>query len=416
MITRYIQRTLEPTLRSAVEQFPAVLLTGPRQSGKTTLLKHVLAATHGYASLEAPDVRAAATSDPRGFLDLHPSPVILDEIQNVPSLLPYVQERIDQHRDRRGQYILTGSQNVLLASGVTESLAGRVALLRLLPLSLRELAGTPDRRGPWEVVANDGLGGHPPEGRRDPATVSPGIWTTMVRGLYPQLVAEPGLDADLWHESYVGTYLERDVRAVMALGDLVEFQLFLQALAGRSGQLLNLSALSRDLGISLSTVRRWLSVLEATFQVIVVRPYHANIGKRLVKTPKVYFADTGTLCHLVALRDPLQAARGPLAGALAETLVVAELAKDAWHRGQRPRLYFWRTSTGVEVDVLLETGGLLVPIETKARGTAVAAMAGGIRRLRADLGDAVAPGYVAYTGDRSLPLGDGTLALPMADL
>jgi len=375
----------------------------------------VLASTHRHVSLVAPDVRAAATSDPRGFLDLHQPPAILDEIQNVPSLLPYIQERIDRHRDRRGQYVLTGSQNVLLASGVTESLAGRVALLRLLPFSLRELAGTPDKRGPWTSVP-DGRGDIEPEARYHPGTVSPGIWSTMVRGLYPQLVAEPDLDTDLWHESYVGTYLERDVRAVSQIGDLVEFQLFLQALASRSGQLLNLSALSRDLGISLSTVKRWLSVLEATFQVLVVRPYHANVGKRLVKTPKVYFIDTGTLCHLVALRDPLQAARGPLSGALTETLVVAELAKDAWHHGARPRLHFWRTATGVEVDVLLDDGASLIPIEVKARATAVAAMAGSIGRLRADLGDVVAPGYVAYPGHRRLPLGEGTLALPIADL
>ncbi len=258
-----------------------------------------------------------------------------------------------------------------------------------------------------------------------PPAVSPPVppkdaWARLIRGSYPQLAAEPGLDADLWHDSYLGTYLERDVRGMTQIGDLMEFQLFVRALAARSGQLLNLSGLARDLGIAVNTVKRWLSLLEATYQVIVLRPYHANLGKRLVKTPKVYFTDSGTLSHLVGLKDPAQAAAGPLAGPLLETAVVSELVKAALHRGESPRLHFWRTATGVEVDVLAQTWGDagegLVPVEVKTTATASSRMAAGATRLREDLGALVAPGYVIYLGDRRLPLGADMTALPLGDL
>ena len=407
MTHRYIQRSLEPVLKKAAAEFPAVVLTGPRQSGKTTVLKHLFGKECRYVSLEPPDVRVAAMEDPRGFLELYPPPAIFDEVQYAPDLLPYMKERIDAHRDQAGQYLLTGSRNLLLMEKITESLAGRAAILRLLPLSRRETTGHPGTPLPWESKK----AGAPP------ARISVrDLWKDFLRGGYPELTADPGRDIGLWHAGYVQTYLERDVRSLRQVGDLSQFQSFLRALAARTAQLLSLTDLARDLGVALNTVKSWLSVLEATYQVIVLRPYFVNVGKRLVKTPKVYFTDVGTLCYLTGLKDPEHAASGPMGGPIMETAVLSEIVKTLTHRGLEPQVYFWRTSAGSEVDIVVEADGKVVPIEVKLSATPRPAMASSIKKFQQDFGDKAGPGLVVHPGDIRLPLGSNVTALPFAEL
>ncbi len=395
----YHSRSIESSLKEAVEEFPSVVLTGPRQSGKTTLLKHLFASTHGYVSMELPDVQLAAKEDPRGFLKSYPPPVVFDEIQYIPELLPYIKESIDANRSSYGRYILTGSHNLMLVEQVTESLAGRAAMLKLLPFSMREAAREPLTLLPWERKSLE----HPPAGQD--------IWADIVRGYFPELIAASKKNMSLWHAGYVQTYLERDVRLLRQVGSLTQFQSFLRALAARTAQLLNLSEIAKELGLAVNTIKAWVSVLEATHQILLLKPYHANLGKRLVKSPKIFFTDVGTVCHLTGITAKKQAAYGPLKGALMETAVVAEVYKRLLHRNIDPQISFLRTASGLEIDLLVQTAKGVVPIEIKSTSTPRPAMAKPIHKFQEISKENLLPGYVVHAGDVLLPMGKDVTAI-----
>lgn len=334
------QRTLAPHLLELAANFPVVTLTGPRQSGKTTLCRALFPALP-YVSLENPSERAFALEDPEGFLARFAAGGILDEIQRAPDLPSYLQGLVDED-STPGRFVLTGSQNLAVVASVSQSLAGRSAIAHLLPLAKEELPLA-------ELLPSD-------------------LWRIVWTGGYPRIY-DQSIPADEWLASYVGAYLERDVRQVINVGDLVSFQTFLRLMAGRASQVLNLSSLGNDCGITHTTAKSWLSVLEATFIAFRVPPYHRNLGKRLIKAPKLYFYDTGVLSHLLGIESPEQLATHPLRGAIFENWVVAEIAKYAFHRGRRPRISFYRDQRGLEIDVIVERGDRIRSVEVKSSAT-----------------------------------------------
>lgn len=350
-----LHRALAPKLAYIAKQFPVAVLTGPRQSGKTTLAKTTFPG-YSYVSLETLDNRDFAVKDPRGFLENYSGKVIIDEAQKAPDLLSYLQTAVDEDA-APGRYILTGSQQFHLLARVSQSLAGRAAYLRLLPFSLSELVGTP----PLDPSTyHDPARGERPRGLK--------LDALLFQGLYPR-IHDRKLDAADFLEAYLSAYIERDVREVLRVGDLMTFRRFVQLCAGRSGQILNFSALASDCGISHPTAREWLSVLEASSIVHLLQPYHNNFSKRIMKSPKLYFIDTGLMCHLLRIRTASDLTGHPLYGAVFETFVISEILKAFVHRGERPPLYFWRDRTGHEVDALLDMGARMTAIEVKAGRT-----------------------------------------------
>ncbi|MEA3420880.1 MAG: ATP-binding protein [Acidobacteriota bacterium] len=358
-----IPRTLESTVKRAMKTFPAVLITGPRQSGKTTLLTERFSGSHRFISLENPDIRARVLDDPIGFLKENPPPVILDEIQYCPEFLHYVKSAIDDDRTP-GQWLLSGSQSFSLMQGVTQSLSGRIAVLSLLPFSLGESQGFGHRdQGIDDILENIFLD----SAEANTQAITLDDW--LLRGSYPEIRSNKDVDRNLWCASYIQTYLERDVRQIANIGDLNTFNRFLRLCAARTGQILNMSELSRDVGVSVPTIKKWISVLEASYQIYLLPPYFNNFGKRIIKSPKLYFIDTGVATFLLGLHTPEPTLHGPLIGQLFETMVVSEWVKAFYHRGERPELYYWRSKEGTEVDLIVNRNGQLYPIEIKSTST-----------------------------------------------
>lgn len=350
-----IPRTLAPVLKSLATQYPVLTVTGPRQSGKTTLCRATFP-EKPYANLESPDVREFARGDPRGFLASHPDGAILDEIQRVPELLSYLQPIVDES-NRPGHYIVTGRQQFEVMTGITQSLAGRTAVLKLLPLSIEELATA----GPL-----------------------PDIDRLLLTGFYPR-IHDAGLDPTQALGDYLETYVERDLRQLVAIKNLALFEKFVRLCAGRVGQLLNLHSLGNDVGISHTTARSWLTLLEASYIVFLLRPWHANVSKRQIKSPKLYFCDVGLASYLLGAESEIHINRHPLRGSLFENMVVIEALKYRYHRGRRSNLHFWRDTRGNEVDLVIENGPDTTLVEIKAGATVSADWFKGLETLAARL-------------------------------
>ncbi len=367
-----IARTAAKTLRRFARGYPVLTITGPRQSGKTTLARTTFPGKR-YVSLENPDERLFATQDPRGFLDRFPDGAILDEVQHCPDLLSYLQTRVDHDR-RMGLFVLTGSQNFQLISGITQSLAGRAGLVQLLPFSLAELAAA-------DLV---------------PAALD----DFLLKGLYPPLY-DRELDPPEWYGNYLMTYLERDVRQIAKVHDLILFQRFVRMCAARTGQLLNLSSLASDCGISQGTARNWITILQASYVLFLLQPHYENFGKRLVKTPKLYFHDTGLAAALLGIQNAEHMAIHAARPALFETFVVNEFLKARYNAGLASNLYFWRDNVGNEVDIVIESGSLLQPVEIKSGKTLAEDAFDGLRRWLKFAGKKSGRPLLVYGGDES---------------
>ncbi len=390
---KYIHRNIEPLIQEGVASFPCIAVTGPRQSGKSTLLIHTLKG-YKYVTLDDPITREQAISDPQLLLDTLGTKVIIDEIQLAPRILSYIKIRIDSARSVKGQFVFTGSQQFSLIKNLGDSLAGRIGLFDLLPFSLDELRKAAPRK-----------------------TVAESFVHAALRGLYPEPVTDVTIKPERWFGSYVQTYLERDVRSIYNIGNLRDFQRFMQLLAGRVGQLLNLSSFASDLGVSVSTVKSWLSILEAGRIIYLLPPYYNNLGKRVTKAPKAYFLDIGLVCYLTGIRDKTHLLQGPLAGPLFENFCVQETVKHFLNAGQRPPLYYLRTSNDLEVDLLIEKSYQeLIPVEIKLSKTPAPAMAAPVMRIKKTFDKLpLRDGFLVSLSEKSIQLTTDVKAVPLDD-
>lgn len=365
-----IARRAEKLLKSLAKDFKVITITGPRQSGKTTLARKLFK-EYRYVSLENPDMRLFAIDDPRGFLKEYSGNVILDEIQKTPELLSYLQQIVDEKK-QNGSFVLTGSQSLLLSDKVSQTLAGRTAGLTLLPFQIAELI-----KSKLLPLSTDLL---------------------LFKGLYPP-VYDTNAEPEIWYNNYTNTYLERDVRDIIQLKKYHVFSRFLRLLAGRIGQPLNMSSLADDTGVSHNTIREWVSVLEASYIIYLLKPYYKNFNKRLIKASKVYFVDTGIVCNLLNIENSSQVQTHPLKGAIFENLVVIELLKERLNQGKRDNLFFFRDRSGFEVDVIRESGTELTAIEIKSASTVATDRVKNLYRFKETAKDIEVKLQVIYDGD-----------------
>ncbi len=378
----YLNRQIESKVRALLDAFPSIAVTGPRQSGKSTLLLNTLK-EYKYISFDDPLIREQSVSDPNFFLDSAGTKVILDEIQLSPQILSYIKMRIDKNRDRKGIYVFTGSQQFPMIKSLGDSLAGRIALLELPPFSVHEKKAAMPLENTLEYFVD-----------------------ACLRGSYPELVIDAAIEAGDWYGSYVQTYLERDVRNIYNIGNLRDFQRFMRLLAARCGQVLNLSSFAGDIGVSVSTIRNWLSVLEAGRIVYLLPPYYNNLGKRITKSPKVYFFDCGLVCYFTGLREKEHLINGPMAGALFENFCIQETVKFFLNRGRSLPLYYLRTNNRLEVDLIMEgPAQTMMPVEFKLNKTPTLRMGDNILRLKKTFSAlSIENGIILSLTDRSIPL------------
>lgn len=399
------KRTLQATIENVAKTFPVLLLTGPRQVGKTTLLAACTRDDRGYVTLDDLELRQLARRDPALFLQTFPPPLTIDEIQYAPELFPALKMWVDRD-GRNGLFWLTGSQKFHLLRGVTESLAGRVAVLDLLGFSEREKRGRAGSERPFLPTAA-WIGAAAAEA--DSVTLRE-MYARIWQGSFPRLCADPALSRDIFYRSYMQTYIERDVRDLLNVGDGLRFHAFVRAAAARTGQLLNYASLARDVDVDPKTMKSWLSVLEASGLIKLLEPYHGNISKRIIKTPKLYFLDTGLAAYLTGWDGPESLEAGAMGGAILETHVFCEILKSYWHNGRYPNLYFYRDADQREIDFVFESNLTLYPVEVKK--SASPGLSGGrafavLEGLRVSVGE----GAVVCFREGHLPLGEGVMAM-----
>jgi predicted AAA+ superfamily ATPase len=389
----YIARQIEPKIKQMLHSFPSIAVTGPRQSGKSTLLINTLK-SYNYVTLDDPLTREQAMSDPGFFLDSAGARAIIDEIQYAPQLLSYIKIKIDKHRERKGVYVFTGSQQFNMIKDLGDTLAGRIGLLDLLPFSVNEKK----------------------KGARLGNTLDYFVHAALT-GSYPELVVDRRVDIQSWYGAYIQTYLERDIRSIYNIGSLRDFQRFMRLLAGRCAQVLNLSDFAKDLGISVPTIKNWISILEASRIIYLLPPYYNNMGKRVIKAPKLYFLDIGIVCYLTGIRDRHHLLQGPMAGALFENFCIQETIKQFFNRGLIPQLYYLRTSNDLEVDLLIEgPARSLLPVEFKLNKTPALQMGANISRFKKLFSPLnIQMGLIVSLTDKHIPLSREIAAITFDD-